>query len=93
MDCSNMNVVLSVLDKQGLPLVILASLIYALWRLVKWVAPQIQVFATEYLRLVEERNRFHIETAKRCQEQQDAILQTLTAMQATLSKMGGGNLP
>ena len=88
MDCSDVNILLSVLDKQGLPLVILATLIYALWRLVKWAAPQIQVFAAEYLRLVEERNRFHVETAKRCQEQQDAILQTLNAMQATLSNMG-----
>ena len=92
MDCSDVNILLSVIDKQGLPLVILATLIYALWRLVKWVVPQIQAFAAEYLRLLEERNRFHVETAKRCQEQQDAILDTLTAMQTTLSKLGD-NLP
>lgn len=92
MDCSDVNILLSVIDKQGLPLVILVTLIYALWRLVKWVVPQIQAFAAEYLRLLEERNRFHVETAKRCQEQQDAILDTLTAMQTTLSKLGD-NLP
>ncbi len=88
MDCSDANILLSVLDKQGLPLVILVTLIYALWRLVKWVVPQTQAFAAEYLRLLEERNRFHVEAAKRCQEQQDAILDTLTAMQTTLSKLG-----
>ena len=87
MNCTDANIMLEVLDKQGLPLVILVTIVYALWRIARWVVPQIQTFAQTYLQLVESRNRSHEENSRRCLEQQEAVIHTLQAMQVTLTKL------
>ena len=87
MNCTDMNVMVEVLDKQGLPLIILAAIVYALWRIAKWVIPQIQTFTQTYLQLVEVRNKSHEENSRRCIEQQEAVARTLQAIQVTLVKL------
>ena len=87
MNCTDMNIILEVIDKQGLPLIILATMVYALWRIAKWAIPQIQTFAQTYLQLVESRNKSHEENSRRCLEQQEAVSRTLQAIQVTLAKL------
>lgn len=87
MNCTDMNVMVEVLDKQGLPLIILAAMAYALWRIAKWAIPQVQTFTQTYLQLVEARNKSHEENSRRCIEQQEAVARTLQAIQVTLVKL------
>ena len=75
------------LDKDGIPTIFLAAILYAAVRAARWVAPQITGFADKYLELVEQRTRYHEEQTKLCQSLQQQTLEQVQKLTAAIDRL------
>ena len=75
----------------GLPVTLLLLMVYSFYRVVKWLAPKLDLWANTYLAIQEQKSKTLQEFSEKCTANQFQMLATLTKLSDQMESLQKGN--
>lgn len=88
MECASADFWLGLFDKVGLPLTMLAIVIWMLWVFLKWAAPRMEKWMQSYLDLQEKRTAILESSNVACLDMQRKVLAALEKLSTVIERSG-----
>lgn len=75
----------------GLPVTLLLLMFYSLYRVVKWLAPKLDLWVNTYLAIQEQKSKTLQEFSEKCTANQVQMLTSLTKLSDQMESLQKGN--
>lgn len=75
----------------GLPVTLLLLMVYSLYRVVKWLAPKLDLWVNTYLAIQEQKSKTLQEFSEKCTANQVQMLISLTKLSDQMESLQKGN--
>lgn len=78
-------------NQLGLPVALLFLMFYSLYRVVKWLAPKLDLWVNTYLAIQEQKSKTLQEFSEKCLANQTQTLTSLTKLSDQMESLQKGN--
>lgn len=78
-------------NQLGLPVALLLLMFYALYKVIKWLAPKLDLWVNTYLAIQEQKSKTLVEFTEKCLANQAQTVTSLTRLSDQMESLQKGN--